>query len=620
MFFDHARAEVVLFGGHELAEGSIGDTWTFDGVDWVQHVPAAAPPDRVAAALAYGSDDGEALLFGGYYLSPEGLTTRDDTWVWDGDTWTQEVPAADPRGTEQARMAREPASDRMLLFPAGAFDHPACGPDAERSTCHTWIWDGQTWNGQLTAVEPPVRAGHAVATDGVRGVLLFGGVVGNARDGFEHLDDTWMWRDGGWHELHPEHHPSGRSGAATVGMPARQSVLLFGGSAESPGSCGNPASAECSDTWEWDGSDWREHDPVTVPHARAWHALAWDTGRRRAVLFGGFGDANGCGADGEFGCSDTWEWDGSDWSLCASAVVPEVRMGPAMVYDAARARVVLFGGIAPDSWTLRDTWEWNGLTWVEQHPLLSAPSRYGAALEYDPARHEAVLYGGEGGRGIAGTCGAEEGSALCRTTWTYAPAEASSHLVVAFDLRSSATIEPSVTDRSAKLVHSVHVRAAAGGLGHTRATGSADGERVPGYRVSVSAFGYGGWVELHRSGDATPDALEDWTGAFGDDWSCGEPWCEDVTIDEWMGADGKLHFDFAPLAPQGASPENGEVALDYVELRVRYWRTGCEPPYELNPEGTPDGTPCTDGKPETVGETCCRFECVVGDCEESPPR
>ena len=82
-------------------------------------------------------------------------------------------------------------------------------------------------------------------------------------------------------------------------------------------------------------------------------------------------------------------------------------------------------------------------------------------------------------------------------------------------------------------------------------------------------------------------------------------------IDRWFDADDRLLLDLTPLEAQGASGADAEVVLDYLELRLRTWRTGCEPPHPGRPLGTPDGTPCHDGLPETQGETCQQWECVA---------
>ena len=79
---------------------------------------------------------------------------------------------------------------------------------------------------------------------------------------------------------------------------------------------------------------------------------------------------------------------------------------------------------------------------------------------------------------------------------------------------------------------------------------------------------------------------------------------------ELLGPDWRLLLDFATRVPQGPTGTPARITLDYVELRLRYWRTGCVPPDEEGRGGTPDGTPCSGGRPETVGETCLAQVCT----------
>jgi hypothetical protein len=119
-----------------------------------------------------------------------------------------------------------------------------------------------------------------------------------------------------------------------------------------------------SDTWEWDGSNWTQRSPATSPSARQWHAMAHDSARQRVVLFGGSDQPN-------YSSSDTWEWDGGNWTQRSSATAPAARRGPAMAYDMARQRVMLFGGGVPGrrlSDTFSDTWLFGRLT-----PAISQP-------------------------------------------------------------------------------------------------------------------------------------------------------------------------------------------------------------------------------------------------------
>src|SRR5439155_2791409 len=111
---------------------------------------------------------------------------------------------------------------------------------------------------------------------------------------------------------------------------------------------------------ECDGAIWRQacvdaSCAATLPGGRFGHAMSYDAARARAVLFGGTSCATAsCGDLG-----DTWEWDGSRWRQ-ASTLGP-ARAGHGMTYDEARAMTVLFGGV--HSALLTDAWVWDGSTW-----------------------------------------------------------------------------------------------------------------------------------------------------------------------------------------------------------------------------------------------------------------
>jgi hypothetical protein len=63
------------------------------------------------------------------------------------------------------------------------------------------------------------------------------------------------------------------------------------------------------DTWTYNGVDWVQQQPVTVPPTRTDNGLAYDPVLKRVVLFGGL-----AGACGQGRLNDTWLWDGSNWS------------------------------------------------------------------------------------------------------------------------------------------------------------------------------------------------------------------------------------------------------------------------------------------------------------------
>ena len=182
-----------------------------------------------------------------------------------------------------------------------------------------------------------------------------------------------------------------RNGHALAYHAERGRVVLFGGADEK---------RVRGDLWEWDGATWRELSPAGPP-ARTFPALAYDRARKRLVLFGGNRVLFGKGAERDTFLDDMWEWSEGGWQQ-VEAATPPPRAEASMAYDAARRRLVLFGGYrgaGPARVRLGDTWEWDGRRWEEKHPAVAPSPRNGAAMSYDADRRRVVLFGGNGPSG-----------------------------------------------------------------------------------------------------------------------------------------------------------------------------------------------------------------------------
>jgi hypothetical protein len=69
-----------------------------------------------------------------------------------------------------------------------------------------------------------------------------------------------------------------------------------------------------------------------------------------------------------------------------------------MAYDATRARTVVFAGFTFVGNKMSDTWEWDGTSWVERVPLGASPiDRWKPAMAFDAARGRCVVFGGSAG-------------------------------------------------------------------------------------------------------------------------------------------------------------------------------------------------------------------------------
>jgi len=356
--YDSGNEVVVLFGG--IGGGTQGDTWVWDGVNWSQ-VATSGPSPRYDMAMAYDSHRGVVVLFGGK-LYPS--TYYSDTWEWNGTAWTQ-VSTTGPSLRRGARMDFDSNRGVMVLY--GGYNENSYFSD-------TWEWDGQNWS-QIAVAGPSTRYHHSMVYDSIKQeTILFGG-RDNITDCF---GDTWAYDGQNW-TLLSNTGPPPRRKAAMVYDRARNVAILFGG--VQPG-------LRFDDTWEWDGQNWTQIF-VDGARKRESHSMAYDIKNKEIILYGGW--------DGEY-LSETWifkyqqEPTGPGWTQQFPSNYPPARNECAIAYDSGNEVVVLFGGLGGG--TQSDTWLWNGINWSQVATTGPSP-RYDVAIAYDSHRSVVVLFGGK---------------------------------------------------------------------------------------------------------------------------------------------------------------------------------------------------------------------------------
>jgi hypothetical protein len=229
------------------------------------------------------------------------------------------------------------------------------GRDVAGASAETWEWDGALWTKRSSASHPSSRHHHAMVYDIARGVMVLFGGASTS-SGSVRDNETWEWDGVNWTQRLPQTRPSARIMHAMAYDADRQVTVLFGGRT------GITTSDQNGETWEWDGTDWTLRGTAGPP-ARDSHALAYDANRHRTVLFGGFANPPGPGQDV---FSDTWVWDGSAWEQILDAGPPQ-RQLHALAYDAENGRVVVFGGQVSDAGADErdDTWEFGAVSPVD---------------------------------------------------------------------------------------------------------------------------------------------------------------------------------------------------------------------------------------------------------------
>jgi len=210
--WDPGSSAVLLFGGDQ----ALDDTWHWSQGDWSDPAAAGSPPGRRWHALATDTNRSRVVLFGGW---DEDDDRRNDTWEWVGGMWEDVTPARPPPlPTARAghALAWDAARGNAVLF--GGFDGVVRND--------TWLWDGESWTSGGAGDAPPPRWRHTLAYDSARQrVVLFGGM-----QGVDHrFDDTWEWDGAAWTELHPSVSPPPISRTAAAYDAMRAQVVLFGG-------------------------------------------------------------------------------------------------------------------------------------------------------------------------------------------------------------------------------------------------------------------------------------------------------------------------------------------------------------------------------------------------------
>ena len=129
-----------------------------------------------------------------------------------------------------------------------------------------------------------------------------------------------------------------------------------------------------------------------IPSARGRPAMAYDSAHDRMVLFGG-AVSSGIYSD------ETWVYNLNDntWlNATDENPKPSARWGHSMVYDSTHDRTVLFGG-EDDIGHSNETWIFNlnDNTWTNITPSVGPAGRMMHAMAYDSTRERVVLFGGD---------------------------------------------------------------------------------------------------------------------------------------------------------------------------------------------------------------------------------
>src|SRR5688572_8959813 len=192
--------------------------------------------------------------------------------------------------------------------------------------------------------------------------------------------------------------------------------------------------------------------PDNGPAPSHLEAVAFDAARGRLVVFGGSRQPTpNTWADSD----ETWEWDGARWHRMATPPSDVgARRGHGFAYELSARRVVLVGGVRTKAGTkddepLDDTWFYDGQMWTRgpSAPLMSG--------------HHLVYAGTDNGVLLLGYAGREAYQPRRLTLWRLTPngwtfidsagPTMSSHVRAAYDTKRGVLVVPVLNDSVARV-------------------------------------------------------------------------------------------------------------------------------------------------------------------------
>ncbi len=113
MVYDASLGRTILFGGCDESIGVIyGDTWQYDGNDWVEMAPAVSPTPRFRGMMEYDSQRSRSVYYGGF----DGSIAQTETYEYSGNDWVLSPQVTVPTATTEALSGYDSLRKRFVIF------------------------------------------------------------------------------------------------------------------------------------------------------------------------------------------------------------------------------------------------------------------------------------------------------------------------------------------------------------------------------------------------------------------------------------------------------------------------------------------------------------------------
>lgn len=187
------------------------------------------------------------------------------------------------------------------------------------------------------------------------------------------INDTWGFDGGQWKQLANN---IGPMDTTTMTLPDPSGPTVFDPTANVFVTYREPS----GDLLTFDGTTWTvkaKGSDTGAPPPRIQSSLGIDGVNHQVVLYGGF-----CTAFSGL-CSDMWRWTGSAWQPITLTSPPPDRKGAQIVFSGPLNKLILFGGRSTSQFS--DTWGFDGTNWSQLASVFPNPVVFstGGLLVFD---------------------------------------------------------------------------------------------------------------------------------------------------------------------------------------------------------------------------------------------
>lgn len=338
MAYDEAHQFMVLFGGFSLTS-PVSTTYLYSAPAqaWLS-TGDSSPGPRSRASMASDPETPMIWMYGGVNVT----TSFFDFWSYQNGHFQQQPLTDGPTSCSSPLSTFDTNRHRLVLVCLAS---------------DVWEYDptAASWKQISPATKdvPPQRAFSSLVYDNnIKKVVLFGG-----HDGTNYIDQTWTWDGATWLRVKKDPPPS-RGLASMWYDPTLKRTVIFGG-------IGRLTSQDritrYNDMWQFDGTAWTEIKPSTLPGTRYGAAVAVDPRNNHALLFGGLQLVGTGSEQKQVYAGDTWDWDGTTWKQLTTNGAPPARENASLAFDYANNQFVMFGGYAGAYYS--DTWTFDQNNW-----------------------------------------------------------------------------------------------------------------------------------------------------------------------------------------------------------------------------------------------------------------